>query len=135
MAVTSVKVRAQSESAALSRVSNDRGQALDGVFSGRAKGFTPLELQAAALAACLDASLRIAARRAGLDGLGGLAVEVEAIKAGDAPSRLGQFRFSVQFDDALDARTRAELIAAAEDICTISNTLRAGARIAAAPDP
>lgn len=126
LAVKSVKVHARSETAALSRVSNDRGKTIDAVFSPKADGFTPLEIQAAALAACIDASVRIAARQAGIGPLGALDVEVEAIKAEDAPSRLGRFEISVHFGDPLDEEAKVRLVEAAEDICTISNTLRAG---------
>lgn len=135
MAAVSVTVHAQSDGAALSRISNGRGQGLDAVFSLRAAGFTPLELQAAALAACIDASLRIAARQQGLGPLGSLDVAVEASKAEDPPSRLGRFVISVRFGDDLDAQVQAGLIAAAEDICTISNTLRAGDVIVTAATP
>lgn len=126
MAVKSVRVHARSDTAALSRVSNGRGQTIDAVFSPRAEGFTPLEIQAAALAACIDASIRIAARQAELQPLGGLDIEVEAIKAEDAPSRLERFEISVDFADPLEDDVKARLVTAAEDICTISNTLRAG---------
>lgn len=131
MAVKSVKVHARSETAALSRVSNDRGKTIDAVFSPNADGFTPLEIQAAALAACIDASVRIAARQAGIGPLGALDVEVEAIKAEDEPSRLGRFEASVTFSDPLDTDVQDRLIHAAEDICTISNTLRAGDTVVA----
>lgn len=131
MAVTSVKVRARSENAALSQVSNDRGRTIDAVFSTRADGFTPLEIQAAALAACIDASVRIAARRDEIGALGALEVAVEAIKAADAPSRLGRFEVVVTFADPLDEAVKTRLVEAAEEICTISNTLRAGDAIIA----
>ncbi|WP_274629994.1 OsmC family protein [Arvimicrobium flavum] len=126
MAVRSAKVQASSDSAALCKVVNDRAQSIDAVFSPSAPGFTPLELQAAALAACIAASVRIAARNKGLDRLGSLDVEVEAIKAEDQPSRLGTFVASVRFRDEIDEAVKRDLVEAAEHICTISNTLRAG---------
>jgi uncharacterized OsmC-like protein len=126
MAVKSAKVKATSDSAALCRVTNDRDRTIDAVFSPSAPGFTPLELQAAALAACIAASVRIAARERGLGPLGAVDVEVEAIKAEDHPSRLQTFRAEVRFHDALDDAVKAGLVEAAEHICTISNTLRAG---------
>lgn len=138
MATLSVTVHAQSDAAALSRIDNARGQSLDAVFSMRAAGFTPLELQAAALAACIDASIRIAARQQGLASLGHLDVTVEATKAEDAPSRLGRFEVAVRFADQIAPDMQARLVRAAEDICTISNTLRAGDAVvtarAVAPD-
>ena len=51
---------------------------------------------------------------------------VEAIKAEDAPSRLGRFEVVVTFADPLDEAIMTRLVEAAEAICTISNTLRAG---------
>ena len=125
MTTSTIKVHSRSENATLSRVGNDRGAVMDVVFSSRAKGFTPLEVQAASLAACMDVSLRIAAQRAWLDRLGALTVSVAANKAEDAPSRLALFEISVQFDDPLDPALQASLAAEAEKICTISNTLHA----------
>jgi uncharacterized OsmC-like protein len=126
MAVKSVRVKAHSSSASLSSVQNDRGRSVDAVFSPRADGFTPLELQAAALAACIDASVRLAARQEGAGSIGGLEVEVIASKAEDLPSRLDDFEVIVTFNDPLDGDAKNRLVEAAEAICTISNTLRSG---------
>ena len=126
MAVKSARIWARSATAASCTVTNDRDQAIQAVFSPRAEGFTPLEIQAAALGACIAASVRIAARAADIGALGQIDVEVEAIKAEDEPSRLGRFEIVVHFSDPLDAAVQNRLIEAAEDICTISNTLRAG---------
>jgi uncharacterized OsmC-like protein len=126
VAVKSARVRAHSASAALCTVSNDRGRIIEAVFSPKADGFTPLEIQGAALAACIAASIRIAARAMDFGQLGDIDVEVEAIKAEDEPSRLGRFEVVVQFSDPLDGDVQDRLVEAAEDICTISNTLRAG---------
>lgn len=132
VAVKSAKVRAHSATAALCTVTNDRDKVIEAVFSPRAEGFTPLEIQAAALAACIAASVRIAARNIDLGQLGDVDVEVEAVKAEDEPSRLGTFEVVVRFGDMLDEATQDRLIEAAEHICTISNTLRAGDTIIAA---
>jgi uncharacterized OsmC-like protein len=126
MAVKSVKVHASSPTAAHCRVENDRNQAIEAVFSPSAPGFTPLEIQASALAACIASSVRIAARNLGVGQLGRIDVDVEATKAADEPSRLGTFHAIVRFGDALDPAVKQRLVAAAENICTISNTLRAG---------
>lgn len=125
MAVRSASVSARSATAASCVVTNDRNQVIEAVFSPRAEGFTPLEIQAAALAACIAASVRIAARAADVGALGQIDVDVEAIKAEDEPSRLGRFEVIVHFSDPLDDAVRRRLVDAAEDICTISNTLRA----------
>lgn len=126
MAVTSVKVHAKSPTAAHCTVANDRNRTIEAVFSPSAPGFTPLEIQGAALAACIASSVRIAARNLGVGALGQVDVEVEATKVADAPSRLGSFHAIVRFGDALDAEVKLRLVEAAEHICTISNTLRAG---------
>lgn len=126
MVVKSAKVHARSETAALCKVDNDRGQVIDAVFSASAQGFTPLEIQAAALAACIAASIRIAARDLHVGPLSAIDVEVEAVKAENAPSRLGSFHCIVGFSDDLDEDIKHRLVEAAEQICTISNTLRAG---------
>ncbi|WP_173932551.1 OsmC family protein [Chelativorans sp. Marseille-P2723] len=133
MAVKSAKVHARSETAATCKLTNDRHQEIAAVFSTQARGFTPLELQAAALAACICASVRIAANNLKIGRLKGIDVEVEAVKAEDAPSRLATFHCIVKFEDDLDDETQEELVEAAEHICTISNTLRAGATILARP--
>ena len=125
MAVRSASVSARSATAASCVVTNDRNQVIEAVFSPRAEGFTPLEIQAAALAACIAASVRIAARAADIGALGQIDVDVEAIKAEEEPSRLGRFEVVVHFSDPLDEAVRHRLVEAAEDICTISNTLRA----------
>jgi uncharacterized OsmC-like protein len=126
MAVKSVKVHATSRTAAQCTIANDRNLTIEAVFSPSAPGFTPLEIQASALAACIASSLRIAARNTGVGSLGAIDVDVEATKAPDEPSRLGAFHAIVRFGDALDDATKHRLVEAAEHICTISNTLRAG---------
>ncbi|HTV69966.1 MAG TPA: OsmC family protein [Rhizobiaceae bacterium] len=131
MAVKSAKVQARSATAALCTVSNDRGKIIEAVFSPNAPGFTPLEIQAAALAACIASSVRIAARNLDIGALGDVDVDVEAIKAEDEPSRLGRFEAVVRFGDALADDVKDRLVHAAENICTISNTLRAGDTIVA----
>ena len=125
MAADPIKVQARSKDATRSHVTNARGGDMDIVFSSRIDGFSPLEVQAAALAACMDVSLRIAARQAGLNGLGDIAVSVEAAKAEAAPSRLARFDIEVSFSDTLDEDMKARLVSEAETICTISNTLAA----------
>jgi uncharacterized OsmC-like protein len=131
VAVKSAKVRARSANAALCIVTNDRDKVIEAVFSPRAEGFTPLEIQAASLAACIAASVRIAARDMDIGQLGDVDVDVEAIKAQDEPTRLGTFDIVVRFGDKLDEATQDRLVEAAEHICTISNTLRAGDTIVA----
>ena len=126
MAVKSARIWARSATAASCTVTNDRDQAIQAVFSPRSEGFTPLELQAAALVACIAASVLISAPPADIRVLRQIDGEVEAIKAEDEPSRLGRFEIVVHVADPLDDAVQNRLIEAAEDSCTISNTLSAG---------
>ena len=121
---SSVNIRATTSAPAQLMVDNGRGQTINVGLSPSSPGFTPLELQASALAACIAASVRIAARNAGVEKLGGVEVDLRATKAEDAPSRLARFEFSVAFSDDLDPQLQSKLIEDAERICTISNTLR-----------
>lgn len=124
MALKSVSVRATHASPSALQIHNVRGQSLEVALSPSAPGFSPLELQASALAACVAMSVRIAARQAGQPLLGRVDVAVTATKAADEPSRLGSFDVVVEIVDELPLSVSAALVAAAEDICTISNTLR-----------
>lgn len=125
MAVRSVSAHGHSDTGTGAAIDNGRGAVLSSVFSPIAKGFSPIELLAASLAACMDASVRIAARREGISPLGALDVAVIATKAEGAPSRLQRFDVTVTFANDIAPEIKARLVAAAEDICTVSNTLRA----------
>lgn len=120
----SVSVRATHASPSALHVHNARGQSLEVALSPSAAGFSPMELQASALAACVAMSVRIAARRAGQALQGPVEVTVTATKATDEPSRLGSFDVVVEIVENLPPGVSTALVAASEDICTISNTLR-----------
>lgn len=126
MALKSVTVRAAYASQTRLSVDNSRGASLDVALSPSAPGFSPLELQASSLAACIAMSVKIAARQDGLPPLEQVAVEVVATKAADEPSRLRNFVATVTVGDPLPPGKIEDLVRAAEDICTISNTLRSG---------
>jgi uncharacterized OsmC-like protein len=88
-------------------------------------GFSPLDLLFASVAGCLVVSARIAAGEMGiLDRLGEARATVRGRKAADLPGRVErldvEFEVSGDFDDA----TRKAIIARAEELCTVSNTLK-----------
>lgn len=126
MAPKSVTVRASYASQTKLSVENLRGASLDVALSTSAPSFSPLELQASSLAACIAMSVRIAARQEQLPPLERVAVEVVATKAVDEPSRLRTFSATVTISDPLPPGKIEDLVRAAEAICTISNTLRSG---------
>lgn len=126
MAVTSVSVDARYTHTTSLQVHNPRGQSVDVALSPSAPGFTPLELQASALAACVAMSVRIAAQKAGTPLRAEVDVRVTATKADDLPSRLGSFEVVVAIADPLPPEAKQALVAAAEALCTISNTLHSG---------
>lgn len=126
MAHKSVTVRASYASQTKLSVENLRGASLDVALSPSAPGFSPLELQASSLAACIAMSVKIAARQEQLPLLEGATVEVVATKAVDEPSRLKTFSATVTISDPLPPGKIEDLVRAAEAICTISNTLRSG---------
>ncbi len=123
MALKSVTVQASHTSASALQVHNQRGQSVEIALSPSSPGFSPLELQASALAACVAMSVRIAARQLGTTLQAAVDVTVTAAKAADAPSRLDSFEVVVHIADALPTEQKQALVAAAEGICTISNTL------------
>ena len=87
--------------------------------------FSPLDLLYAAIAGCLVVSARTAASRRGvLDHLTEVRVHVGGEKAPDRPARVTRLlvRFTISGD--FDAAMRAALVADAEEMCTVSNTIR-----------
>jgi uncharacterized OsmC-like protein len=107
------------------KVTSRTGGQIDIVTGATDEGFNPLDLMFASLSACLVLSARIAASRLDLiDRFDGATADVSGEKSADEPYRLE--RFSVIFTIAGDL-TDAEkhrIVEMAEDICTISNTLR-----------
>ncbi len=130
MAAVQVKPRQTGASAVLARnghpvVTSATGGELTVVTRPSEAGFNPLDLLYASLAACLVLSARIAASELGvLDRLAEVRAGVTGDKAADSPSRIGRFHIEIEVDGDFDAATRADIIAAAERICTVSNTLK-----------
>ncbi|SFO67813.1 Uncharacterized OsmC-related protein [Mesorhizobium sp. NFR06] len=109
----------------LPAVTTPTGGAVDVVTSVSAPGFSPLDLLHASLAACMVLSARIAATRLGVaDRLGEVRADVGGEKAKDEPSRVETFTVRLEITGDLDAATKQRILADAEDICTVSNTLR-----------
>ncbi|TCM57682.1 putative OsmC-like protein [Rhizobium sp. PP-F2F-G48] len=101
------------------------GGTLDIVTGASQPGFNPIDLLYASLSACLVLSARIAASRMGILGaITEIRAEVTGEKTKDEPSRIARFDVVFTFSGDLDAATRHRLADAAEEICTVSNTLR-----------
>lgn len=114
----------------LPEVTSETGGRLSVVTRPSAEGFSPVDLLAASLASCIAISVQASARAEGwLASIERVTVRVIPEKAGDGPSRIARFVTTVAIDGPLDAEIKAKLVAAAETICTVSNTLRAGAEI------
>ena len=106
-------------------VTTPTGGTVDVVTSVSTPGFNPLDLLYASLAACMVLSARIAASRLGVaDRLGEVKAEVAGEKAKDEPSRLETFTIRLEIAGDLDAATKQRIVEDAENICTVSNTLR-----------
>jgi uncharacterized OsmC-like protein len=109
----------------LPAVTTPTGGTVGVVTQVSAPGFSPLDLLYASLAACMVLSARIAATRLGVaDRLGEVRAEVNGEKAKDEPSRVETFNIRLTITGDLDAATKESILADAEDICTVSNTLR-----------
>lgn len=93
-------------------------------------GLTPVELLDAALAGCLAISIRYAAKQRGLaDRAGQIEVHVDHEKAAAGSSRIVRFHVDYIFGGDITPDERAGLIAEGHRLCTIGNTLAAGAEI------
>ncbi|ODT17645.1 MAG: hypothetical protein ABS35_25345 [Kaistia sp. SCN 65-12] len=112
----------------LPEVISETGGRLSVVTRPSAEGFSPVDLLAASLASCIAISVQSAARAEGrLAEIDRVTVRVIPEKAEGEPSRIARFATTVTIDGSLDAAGKARLVAAAETLCTVSNTLRAGA--------
>jgi uncharacterized OsmC-like protein len=109
-------------------VTSETGGELNIVTSVSEPGFNPLDLLYASLSACIVLSARIAASRLGVaDKLAEVRVHVTGEKAHDEPSRVARFNIDIEIDGDLDQATRHRIVETAEEICTVSNTLRGNA--------
>ena len=109
----------------LPAITTPTGGTVDVVTAVSAPGFNPLDLLYASLAACMVLSARIAATRLGVaDRLGEVRAQVTGEKAKDEPSRVETFNVRLEMSGDLDPVTKQRILEDAEDICTVSNTLR-----------
>ncbi len=104
------------------------GGALTVVTGASEPGFNPLDLLYSSLAACLALSARIAASRmAVLDRFEKVTVHVSGEKADEEPSWIVRFDVRIEIKGDFDEVTRSGIAHMAEDICTVSNTLKGDA--------
>ncbi|MCZ4429028.1 OsmC family protein [Agrobacterium sp. SOY23] len=131
-----VKLRPVGASAKVGRlgrplVSTVTGGSLEIVTGVSEPGFNPIDLLYASLAACLALSARIAASHMGLlDRFEGAAVDVSGEKSAVEPYRIIRFDIGIAIAGDFDAATRTAIAHMAEDICTVSNTLKGDAEFA-----
>lgn len=97
-----------------------------GVVTGASEpGFNPLDLVFSSLAACLVLSGRIAASKLGLlDRLSEVRVHVTGEKAHEGPSRITKFIVDFRVEGDFDDGEKKQIAHVAEEICTVSNTLK-----------
>ena len=106
-------------------VTTPTGGTVDVVTAVSTPGFNPLDLLYASLAACMVLSARIAANRLGVaDRLGEVKADVSGDKAKDEPSRVETFNVRLEISGDLDVVMKQRILEDAENICTVSNTLR-----------
>lgn len=93
---------------------------------GHGKGFSPVDLTAASLGACMMAMMGYTAESKGIN-LEGLSIEVDKVMA-DAPRRIGEFNIVVNFAHPYNDRDKAILQKAAET-CPVKKTLSSDCKI------
>lgn len=109
----------------LPTITTPTGGTVELVTSVSQAGFNPLDLIYASVAACMALSARIAATKLELrEKLTDVRVEVKGDKAHEGPSRIERFDITFHFDGDLTADEKHRLAEMAEEICTVSNTLR-----------
>ena len=125
-----VKVRPVGATATVGRlgrpvISTRTGGALEIVTGVSEPGFNTIDLLYSSLAACLTLSARIAVSRMGLlDHFEGVTVDVVGEKSAEEPYRIIRFDIRIEITGDFDESTRAAIAHSAEDICTVSNTLK-----------
>ncbi|MEK1886154.1 MAG: OsmC family protein [Phyllobacterium sp.] len=110
-------------------ITSETGGEINIVTSVSQPGFNPLDLLYASLSACIALSARIAANKLGVsDRLKEVRVHVTGDKAHEEPSRIALFKSDIEIEGDLDTATRRDIVEKAEEICTVSNTLRGDAQ-------
>ncbi len=97
-----------------------------GVVTGASEeGFNPLDLMFASLSACLVLSARIAASKLSLlDRFDGASADVTGEKSSEEPYRIERFIVEITIDGDLSEDERRRIVHMAEEVCTVSNTLK-----------
>ncbi len=125
-----IKTRPTGATASLGRtgfphVVSVTGGTIDIVTGPSQPGFNPIDLLYASLSACLAMSARVAASQIGvLDRITRITVSVKGEKATDGPGRVQAFAIAFTIAGDIDQQTRETVARVAEEICTVSNTLR-----------
>ncbi len=111
-------------------VYNEAGFQVEGSFSANLEGLNPKEMLEASLALCTTIVIQRMFERDGIEYQeGDFSVEVNAIKAGDSPSRFEECIMKITLPPHLEDSYKNKLIVSAERACTIGNTLRKGLTI------
>ncbi|MGK8639605.1 OsmC family protein [Brucella anthropi] len=106
-------------------ITTPTGGVVELVTSVSQAGFNPLDLIYSSVAACMALSARIAATKLELrEKLTDVRVEVKGDKAHEGPSRIERFNITFHFGGDLTDDEKHRLAEMAEEICTVSNTLR-----------
>ncbi len=125
-----VKKRETGATATLKRnghpaLSTPTGGALSVVTAASEPGFNPLDLLYASLSACLVLSARIAASQMGvLDRFEKAEASVTGEKSESDTARITRFDIRLTISGDFDQEMKRAIAHKAEDICTVSNTLR-----------
>ena len=134
MAELTIKTRPTGASAVLGRhgfphVTSATSGEIQIVTGPSQAGFNPIDLLYASLSACMAMSARIAASQMGvLDRLTDIRADVTGEKSTEGLSRVAKFNIVLTIQGDIHAEARhAIALAAEEEICTVSNTLRGGA--------
>lgn len=93
---------------------------------GNGNGFSPIDLTATALGACMIAMMGYTAASKGIN-LEGLSIEVDKVMA-DAPRRIGEFNIIVNFTQTYTDKEKMLLQKAAET-CPVKKTLSSECKI------
>jgi len=111
-------------------VYNEAGLQVIGTTAPNRSGLNPKELLEAALGLCVSISMQKKLARDGVDyDASEIEIEIAASKAQGVTDRFTDFKVTLKLPDSLDEAYKQELIEAAEEVCTIGNTLRNGAAI------
>lgn len=93
-------------------------------------GFNAIDLLYASLSACLVMSARIAARKLALiERIKSYEVQVSGEKTESEPYQVTRFDVCFIFDSDLTEEEQHQLAEMTEEMCTVSNTLKAGAQV------